>query len=71
MADVLTKEQRHKNMKNNRAKDTKIEEILSRYLGIIERQEVGNTLTTFKGTEFIPHFIKCWRKQKNFDIKKG
>mgnify|MGYP003203708692 FL=1 len=32
MADVLTKEQRHKNMKNIRAKDTKIELILRRAL---------------------------------------
>lgn len=32
MADVLTKEQRHKNMKNIRAKDTKIEVILRRAL---------------------------------------
>ena len=29
MADVLTKEQRHKNMKNIRGTDTKIEIILS------------------------------------------
>ena len=29
MADVLTKEQRHKNMKNIHGKDTKIEIILS------------------------------------------
>lgn len=47
MGDVLTKEQRHKNMKNIRAKDTKIEVLkprlkkativnsgLIRYLGI-------------------------------------
>ena len=32
MADVLTKEQRHKNMKNVRAKDTKIEIILRKAL---------------------------------------
>ena len=32
MADVLTKEQRHKNMKNIRAKDTKIEVILRKAL---------------------------------------
>ena len=32
MADVLTKEQRHKNMKNIRAKDTKIEVVLRRAL---------------------------------------
>ena len=32
MADVLTKEQRHKNMKNIRNKDTKIEIILRKAL---------------------------------------
>ena len=32
MADVLTKEQRHKNMKNIRSKDTKIEVILRKAL---------------------------------------
>ena len=32
MADVLTKEQRHKNMQNIRAKDTEIEVILRRAL---------------------------------------
>lgn len=32
MADVLTKEQRHKNMKNIRAKDTQIEKILRQAL---------------------------------------
>ena len=32
MADVLTKEQRHKNMKNIRGKDTKIEVILRKAL---------------------------------------
>lgn len=33
MADVLTKEQRHKNMKNIHGKDTKIEVILRRHYG--------------------------------------
>lgn len=33
MADVLTKEQRHKNMKNIRGTDTKIEIILRKALG--------------------------------------
>ncbi len=32
MADVLTKEQRHKNMKNIHGKDTKIEVILRKAL---------------------------------------
>ena len=32
MADVLTKEQRHKNMKNIKSKDTKIEVLLRKEL---------------------------------------
>ena len=34
MTDVLTKEQRHKNMKNIRGKDTRIEVILRKPYGI-------------------------------------
>lgn len=58
MADVLTKEQRHKNMKNIRAKDTKIEVVLRRALwkkGYRYRKNYGRllgspdiVLTTYK-----------------------
>ena len=44
MADVLTKEQRHKNMKNIHGKDTKIEIILRKALwakGRSEERRVG------------------------------
>ena len=36
MADVLTKEQRHKNMKNIHGKDTKIEIILRKALWALD-----------------------------------
>ena len=40
MTDVLTKEQRHKNMKNIRGKDTRIEAVSYTHLDVYKRQTV-------------------------------